>query len=121
MWSHQFSKACTQCIGSSCVQETANCTANQYVECNPVTGSPCALLAGASCDIDWKAKEFVCWGGSNPRAECEPCNYLWPKGGMFCASGLTCVDEPWKPEVGLCTSSCTGPKPAPSAGSCTGP
>jgi hypothetical protein len=31
------------------------------------------------------------------------------------------VDEPWKPEVGLCTSSCTGPKPAPSAGSCTGP
>ncbi|MCK6532427.1 MAG: hypothetical protein L6Q84_05585 [Polyangiaceae bacterium] len=150
--SHQFSTACTQCIGSSCVQETANCTANQYVECNPVSGSPCALLAGATCDVEWKAGEFVCWGGSNPQAECAACDYGWPKGGTFCAGGLTCVDAtgqptqgagtcrrycctdadcggaacqkgkfPWKPEVGLCTASCTGPKPAPSGGSCAAP
>lgn len=145
---HQFAPACAACLEAQCPQETANCDADERVKCNPITGKPCVLDAGASCDVAWGETKFVCWPPPNNGQECQHCNYTKPK-PSFCAPGLTCVDATGKPtqwegtcrryccsdtdcggstctkgyfspapELGLCVSSCTGPMPVPSGGSC---
>lgn len=108
----QASSECAKCLELSCTQEVANCTADQRVACNPVTGKPCATWAGAACDVAWPDQAFVCWGGPNPQGECEPCKYYgsgykgdYPK---FCAPGLTCVDASGQPtkSTGTCRRYC---------------
>jgi hypothetical protein len=56
--------------------------------CNPVTGAPCAVDQGQSCDIG--PSGFACFSGNNAEALCQSCNN---KGGPFCGATLTCLSD----------------------------
>jgi hypothetical protein len=69
------------------------------VECNPITGEPCDLAAGAVCDASYVGgalAKFRCYGPPNTQTLCEPCGAT----AGFCGVGLTCT------AAGTCAKLC---------------
>ena len=62
------------------------------VKCNPVTGSPCNVASGETCDADGDTG-FSCYPGQNEAKACEAC------GVAMCGVGTTCMN-------GTCVSYC---------------
>jgi hypothetical protein len=56
--------------------------------CNPVTGAPCQVGFGESCDIG--PNGFACFASGNDRKICETCDN---QGGPFCLATMTCLDD----------------------------
>jgi hypothetical protein len=54
--------------------------------CNPVTGAPCAIEEGESCDLG--ANGFACFKVSNAAALCQACDDV---SGTLCGPTLTCI------------------------------
>jgi hypothetical protein len=55
-------------------------------ECDPVTGAPCKLGAGETCDYSNARGSFACFPGPNPAGFCEFCD----GDTVTCGAGLTC-------------------------------
>jgi hypothetical protein len=67
--------------GGSCVTVA---TGSEYT-CNPVTGAPCDIANGETCDFDGTA--FSCLPPPNDVSLCGDCSGL----GEYCAPTLTCI------------------------------
>ena len=55
--------------------------------CDPVTGAPCDLTAGETCDESEAFGGFKCFPGPNPQGVGENCDTE----SLFCSNGLRCV------------------------------
>jgi hypothetical protein len=58
-----------------------------FSECDPVTGFPCDLEAGETCDLEVMLGAYTCFEGPNDATFCGSCD---PDLGEFCGAGTTC-------------------------------
>ncbi len=58
-----------------------------FSECDPVTGFPCGLEAGETCDLEVMLGAYTCFEGPNDATFCGSCD---PELGEFCGAGTTC-------------------------------
>jgi hypothetical protein len=65
--------------------------------CDPITGLPCDLAAGETCDYLDADGGYTCFLGSNDAGFCEACDFE----ATFCAAGMTC-----NPDLGACERFC---------------
>ncbi len=58
-----------------------------FSECDPVSGFPCDLEAGETCDFEVMLGAYACFEGPNDATFCGSCD---PDLGEFCGAGTTC-------------------------------
>jgi hypothetical protein len=58
-----------------------------FSECDPVSGFPCDVAAGDTCDFEVMLGAYVCFPGPNDAEFCGGCD---PELEQFCGAGTTC-------------------------------
>jgi hypothetical protein len=91
---------CLDCLTAACPIEVTECKTGAPIACNPVSGAPCDLSAGAACDAwflqpdgaNQKFWGFRCYPPPNDAGLCEPCKDGHPSAEQprWCGAGLTC-------------------------------
>ena len=70
--------------------------------CDPVTGAPCALDEGETCDYSGTLQGFECFPGPNDSQACGECG---EDSGLFCGAGTTCNGDFGRCEKYCCDDS----------------